>query len=478
MNIIDITQLTEFINKIQQDNTDISVRKLVCENYEIFILYIKQLTDRQGISKYIIKPILEYNCKTSITIQNIADSVIYVDDISIDYDQNKIINYILSGRTIILMPDNNQYIAANTLKVEKRTVQNPQVETSIRAPRDAFTEDINVNIALIRHRLKDPSLQINYFTVGKRTKTSVAVIYIKNIANINYVNEITKKIQSINIDGIVESSYIQKFISNKSSKIFPQVGIAERPDTVCGNILEGKVSIIVDGSNLTLIAPKVLAEFLDTGEDHYENPYLSIFIKILRIFALTLTLTISPLYVAIVAFHPDFIPAQYILALASSRVSVPVNALLEATMMEFISELLREASIRLPKQIGPAIGIVGTIVIGQAAVIAGIVSPLMVIIVSLSSMASFAIPDFTIMNSLRILKFMLLFITGIFGIIGLFLGYTMIIIKLLSTKSFGVPYFSPFAPYNFNDLKKFFLSDVKNSKKRPGFLNVKNQKRQ
>ncbi|MBU3226592.1 spore germination protein [Clostridium algidicarnis] len=268
----------------------------------------------------------------------IAHSIIYTDNILIDEDENKILSYIYEGN-------------------------------SIRAPLDVFNEDLNTNLNLIRSRMKGTGFKVEKFIVGTRTKTNVALAYVIDIANDNYINEIRSRIEKISIDGIFESGYIEKIISNKKNGLFPEMGITEKADTVGANLLEGKVCILIDGSNLALLAPKTFIEFFDSGEDHYSNTYFSTFVYITRILSFIITLTLSPMYVSIVSFHPDVLPSQYILALASTRAGVPVNAITEAFIMEIVVEILREASIRLPKKIGPAIGIVGTIVIGQAAVI-------------------------------------------------------------------------------------------------------------
>lgn len=467
----------QIIDDIKTNITDICIRNLKLVDEDVFIIYIQQLTDRNSLSNNIIKPLLQYNYTSKPTMEKIVTSIIFIDDIIVELDESKITDYLLEGKTIIILLNSDEYIIANTFKVEKRTTESPEIQSSIRSPKDAFTENIDSNISLIRYRIKDKALKIDYFKVGVRTKTSVAVIYIEDIANSKYVEEIKSKLNNIHIDGIMESGYIQKFIS-ENSMLFPQTGISERSDSACANILEGKVCIIVDGSNLALIAPKSFIEFLDAGDDHYDSIYVGIFTKSLRFLALTTTLGLSALYVAVVAFHADILPSQYILTLASSRVTVPVNALVEVTIMEIIVELLREASIRLPKAIGPAIGIVGTIVIGQAAVSAGLVSPLIVIIVSLSLMCSFSMPDYTIMASIRLLKFMMIFLTGVFGLFGFIMGYTLIIIKITSINSFGIPYTAPVSPFNYKDMKNYIMSNIISSKERPNFLNPKDKKRQ
>lgn len=471
-------KLMDKIQELKQDGLGITIRKLVIKDGEVFIIYIQQLTDREMLSNSIIKPILLNGRDNKLDMDKIANSIIFIDDITTDNEQDKIIDYVLKGNSVIIMSNDKEYLIANTLKVEKRAVQSPEIENTLRGARDSFTENLDDNLSLIRYRIKDPALRIDKLSIGRRTKTSVAVLYIKDIANEKYVKDVMQKLQQIDIDGVFESGYIQKFILNNAYNLFPQAGIIERSDTACANIIEGKVIIIVNGSNLALSLPKTLIEFLDASDDHYDNLYLGMFSKSLRILSLIISLTLSSLYVAVVSFHPDFIPPQYILALANSRGTVPFNALLEATIMETVAEILREASIRLPKQIGPAIGIVGTIVIGQAAVAAGLVSPLVIIISSLVVMCSFAASDYTIINPIRLLKFFMIVITGTFGLFGFVMGFTIIAINICSLSSFGVPYVAPLSPFNFTDLKNYLLGDITLSKKRPKFLNTKDKTRQ
>ncbi|WP_242973046.1 spore germination protein [Anaeromicrobium sediminis] len=466
------------MKEFKQSDLGISTRKLSIKNMDVFILYVQHITDKDSLSNNIIKPILQNGRDEILSIDKIVNSVIYIDDISTDDDENNMLDHILAGASIIFTPNEDKYIVANTLKVEKRSIEPPVIDTTLRGSKDSFTENFDDNMSLIRYRIKDENLKIDHFRIGKRTKTNVGLIYMKDITNKKYVTEVRKKLESINIDGVFESGYVQKFILNDSFNLFPQVGIVERSDTACANILDGKIIIIVEGSNLALVMPKTFIEFLDVGDDHYDNMYLAMFSKILRVVALAVSLTASSLYVAVVSFHPDILPPQYILAIASSRVTVPFNAFIEATLMEFTAEILREASIRLPKQIGPAIGIVGAIVIGQAAVAAGLVSPLMVIIVALSVMCSFVAPDYTIMNPIRILKFFMILITGIFGLFGFVMGFTLITINLCSITTLGVPYVAPMSPFNFTDLKNYIFSDINLAKKRPKYLNTQDKTRQ
>jgi spore germination protein KA len=469
---------TSNIEALKNNITGLMVRKLVVKEKNLSILYIPEITNRNDLSDNIIKPLVQYGGEQELTADLILNSIIYIDEVFLETDVNKMTDYIMEGKSLIIISDAKEYIVTNTFKVEKRGIESPEVEASVRSPRDAFVENLNSNLSLIRYRIKDSSLKTEYCTVGLRTKTSVVLVYLKDVANSNLIKDIKKKLGEIKVDGILESGYIQKYLSNKTSNLFSQIGISERSDSACANILEGRVCILVEGSNLALIAPKTFVSFLDAGDDHYDNTYVGRFLKFLRFLALMITLTLSSLYVTVVAFHPEILPSLYILAIASSRVQVPVNAVTEALLMELVIELLREANLRLPKQIGSSISIVGTIVIGQAAVIAGLVSPLMVIIVALSAMASYAVTDYTIMNPIRMLKFLMIFLASIFGLFGFIMGLSIVLIKIASIENFGVPYTSPVAPFKFTDMKNYISSNIVRTKKRPDILDTKDDRRQ
>lgn len=464
--------------KIKNDISGIIARNLTVKDKKIEILYIPQITNRDSISTNIIKPLLQYDGVKTITAEVIMNLIIYIDDVFLEDNEKEICNHILEGKSVIIISDSDEYLVANTFNIEKRGIQPPEVESSIRTPKDAFNEDFDSNLSLIRYRIKDSALKIDINIIGKRSKTNVAVIYLSDVANSKYVSEIKKSLQEIKVDGILDSGYIQKYLTNKNSTLFPQIGMSERSDSACANILDGKVCILVQGSNFALIAPKNLIEFLDTGDDHYDNMFIGILSKALRIVSLIISLTLSAVYVTVVSFNPDILPSQYVIALASSRSVVPVNAVTEATLMEFLLELVREASIRLPKHIGSSVSIVGTIVIGQAAVAAGIVSPLMIIIAALGSMASFTVSDYSFIGSIRVLKFLMIFLSGTFGLFGFIAGLSLIVIKISSITSFGVPYTAPAAPFNFKDIKDFILSNIILNKERTDFLNTKDKKRQ
>jgi spore germination protein KA len=479
---VDKFDFEKTIKMLKQKSLDYSQRtisfstgKLRGERIELF--YIAQLTDRAALSETVLKPLIK-RCsaaKDPISAQAAADGIIYADDCRVESDTGKIEEYILSGMVIVLFSTDKQYIVANLKKVAHRQVPTPKLTYSIRGPQDSFTENLDVNLSLLRYRIKDKNIRIKKYEVGLRSKARVAVIYIEDIANDTVVREIQKRIESIDVDGIGESGELQAFLLNSKLQLFPQIGLVERSDMAFRTLLKGKVLVMVDGSAIALIAPKTFSEFFYAGDDRYDNKYFGFFARTLRYIAVFFSLSASSLYVALVSYHTDVMPVKYAIALAEMRSNVPFSAFVGALIIEFVMELLRESLIRVPEQIGSAVGIVGTIVIGQAAISAGIFSPLLLILMSLSLLASFAIPDYSLMNPFRILKFLLLIFTGTLGFFGFTIFLTFILAELVSLNSFGTPYMAPLAPFNFCDFTRSVISDLPTNPKRPNYLRTKNK---
>ncbi len=441
------------------------------------LFYIIQLTDRAALTESVIKPLMLHcsSDKKSINAQITVDSIIFADDCKLESDISKIEDFILSGMVVILFSTDQEYIVANFRKVEHRSISTPQLSYTIRGPQDCFTENLDVNLSLIRYRLKDKNMQIKKYEVGVRTKSTVAVIYIEDIANNTVVTEIQKRIQRIVVDGIGESGELQSFLLNNKLELFPNVGLVERSDMAFHSLLEGKVLVLIDGSGIALLAPKTFSEFFYSCDDRYDNMFFGLFGRLLRYAALVIAFTALSVFVAVTSFHTDALPSKYAISLAEMRVNVPFTALVGALVIEFIVELLRESLLRVPKQIGPAIGIVGAIVIGQAAIAAGIFSPLLLIIASLSLLTSFAIPDYSLVNPFRLLKFILLLFTGALGFFGFSVFITFVLAELVSLNSFGVPYLAPLAPFNLHDFLRTFMNNLTIDPKRPDYLLTKDK---
>ncbi len=468
-------QFDEIVTLLEDQNSDITERSIPCFGGVVKIFYIRQMTDRTALVESAVKPLVLYcsSNKKCLNAQMTLDTIIFADDCTIESDMSKIHQAVLSGMTVILFSTDNAYIVANFKKIERRSVPTPSLTYTIRGPQDCFIENLDVNLSLIRYRVKDKNLQIEIVGVGARTRTKVAIVYIKDIANDDVVNEVQKRIQCIDIDGIGESGELQAFLLNNKMQLFPQMGLIERSDVAFHSLLEGKVLVLADGSGMVLLAPKTFNEFFYSCDDRYDNKFFGAFARFLRYLSITLALTGSSLFIAVTSFHTDVLPSDYAILLAEMRSTAPFNALIAALILELTMELLREALLRVPKQIGSAIGIVGAIVIGQAAISAGIFSPLILIIAAVSLLASFAIPDYTMVTPFRILKFFLMLATGTLGFLGFTMVITLIVAELVSMDSFGVPYMAPWAPFNAYDFIRTFIQSITMNPKRPHYLRDK-----
>ncbi|MGI6169620.1 MAG: spore germination protein [Christensenellales bacterium] len=467
------------IEKICTQISGVSMRVISCASGEnITVLFIRQLTDRSLLSDSILKPLMARAAAGKTLVpEELRDRVLCVDNCTLDDKPSQIEAYLLDGYTVLLGPWSNRYLVSDIKKIESKSIDSPELQFTLRGARDCFIENLDTNLSLIRYRIKDPRLKIVMLEVGERTKTSVAVTYIEDIANPGIVDDIIQRISGITIDGICESGKLQKEILSGKWSLFPQTGIVERSDMACSALLEGKAIILVEGSGLGLIAPKVFQEFLTSCDDIYDNKYLALLIKSLRFIALFISITLGALYIAIISFHHDTLPSEYILTLAALRSNVPFNAFTGVVQLEIIMEIIRESLLRIPKEIGGAIGIVGAIIIGQAAIASGIYSPLLLILVSTELLSSFVVPDYTLMNPLRVLKVLMILLSALFGLIGFTLGLCVIVVTIVSSNSFGVAYATPSAPFNREDFLGKLFPARSAASKRPNFLKTTDQTR-
>lgn len=465
------TKYDRILKKIENEGIIINKRIITVDEGIIKILFVKQLVDTDALSEQIIKPLLQYKSYTKpLNSQQIMDNIILSCECTIETDATKIEENILDGMVVLLLNNGNNYLVVNIKKIEHRTIDTPELTYTIRGPKDCFVENFDVNISLIRYRLKDPNLRIDNFKVGKRSKTSVAVIYIKDIANENTVMEIKKRISEIDIDIIWGTGELQAFLQKDNHSLFPILGTTERSDWGCEAIVEGRVLIIADGGQIALIAPHTFGDTIVACDDRYDNKFFGLFSRVLRLISLFITLCLSAIFVAVVDFHDYVLPATYIIFIAELRQEVIFSVFFEILIVEFISELIRESLIRVPSKIGTAVGIVGAIVIGQAAIAAGIFTPFVLIISSVGLMASFTIPDYFTAHPIRLLRFFVIIMTGFLGFYGFVLALILITLNLVSINSFGVPYMAPFAPFNLYDAIRAFFFSRSHSPKRPQLL--------
>ncbi|MBY0214582.1 spore germination protein [Priestia aryabhattai] len=419
------------------------------------IVYIEGIVNNQAIQEYILQSMMKDNHKEEINQYNamglLSEDIMTVGNITSITNSDDLFCSLTAGDTLILVDGVNQALSASTAGGEKRSITESTTEMVVRGPKGAFTEALGTNTAMVRRIIKTPDLWMESLKVGRVTKTDVTFMYIHGIANDKVVNEVRQRLQKIDIDSILESGYIEQLIEDQTATPFPTVYNTERPDVVAGNLLEGRIAIFVDGTPFVLIAPAVFIQFFQSAEDYYARFDIATSIRLLRIFMFMISLIAPATYVAVTTFHQEMVPTTLIVAIAAQRESVPFPAFIEALLMELTFEILREAGIRLPKAIGSAVSIVGALVIGQAAVQASIVSPAMVIIVSITAIASFATPSFNMAISARLIRFLFMIGAAIFGFYGIILCLLMMVVHLCSLRSFGIPYMSPFAPFTLVD---------------------------
>ncbi|MCK9860228.1 spore germination protein [Paenibacillus sp. ATY16] len=361
--------------------------------------------------------------------------------------------YNLFSGHVILIWDSNKILSIAMNGIKDRAVSEAMTETVSRGPKESFTESIRTNTALVRRKIKNPDLWLENMRIGKMTQTSVSIMYIKGIVSDKILEEVRNRLSRIDIDGILESGYIEELIQDSAYSPFPTMYNSERPDVIAAELLEGKVAILVDGTPHVLVVPALFISFMHSAEDYYQRADISSLIRILRFVGIFIALLGPSLYIAITTFHQEMLPTQLLIGLAAQREGIPFPAFIEALIMEITFEILREAGVRMPRTMGQAISIVGTLVIGQAAVDAGIVSAAMVIVVSITAISSFVVPAMNMSISIRMIRFALMGLAASFGLYGIILGIFALVLHLCSLRTFGVPYMSPFGPFIAEDTK-------------------------
>ena len=446
----------------------------------LYICYIDVMTDKDfidNIMDILMVGIRQVKPTKSELKENIFDALknggIATADFSEETDFEKVIDEILTGNTLLLIDGFDKAIILSTKSFPRRSVSTADTEVVVQGSKEAFTETFRVNSVLIRRRIRDTNLKLKQMRIGKRSKTDIGIMYMEDIARPEILKEVEKRLKRIDIDGILDSGYIEQFIEDDHRSPFPQMQMTERPDKVASALLEGRIAIIVDNTPFVIIVPTILASFYQSSEDYYQRWEIMSFIRIIRYIAGAIAVCLPGLYIAIAVYHPSMIPMELILKMAEARQTVPIPAVLEIVLMELAFETLREAGIRLPSAIGSTLGIVGGIIIGQAAVEAGLVSPIVVIVIALTAICSFAIPNIALVAGYRLTKYFIILLSALLGFFGFWIALLLCLIHLVTLKSFGIPYLYPFV-----SVKKDTLNDIKDTiiklpiymlKKRPIF---------
>ncbi|NQX60575.1 spore germination protein [Paenibacillus qinlingensis] len=448
---IDLTENHSYLKDVFANCSDISFKAVsIKQQTNGLLVYTEGITDKNILNEQLLRVLfLEFeNMNFTADPKMLAYQEIPISGLTLTETHSELISAVLEGSVALLIDGYQQALVADVKGGERRAIQEPVTEGVIRGPREGFTESIQTNMALIRFKLKTPEYKTIAFVIGEKTKTKVILAYIDSVVDPSIIDEVKSRLQRIQIDAILESGYIEEFIVDNPYSLFPQLQYSERPDSVVSQLLEGRFAILTDGTPFVLTGPVTIWQFLQASEDYYEYYFIANLLRWLRIGFVFVTLFLPSLYVAVTTIHQDMLPTPLILSIAAARESIPFPALVEAFIMEVSFEALREAGVRLPRTIGQAVSILGALVIGQSAVQAGIVSAPMVIIVSLTGIASFCIPRYNLSISLRLLRFPMMIMAAVFGLIGMVIGTLFILVHLCQLRSFGIPYLSGLAPFD------------------------------
>ena len=446
----------------------------------IYMAYLDAMTQRDLMDMTVVKRLFEMNWATLRQDNKdmdlytaLRDRGIATADLSEADNWEDILYFIHAGDTAVFVEGFSKVIVVATRGFPNRGIQAPETEVCVQGPREAFSEVMRFNTALIRRRIRDCNLKVKQSKLGQRSLTDIAIVYMKDIVRPEILQEVERRLEEIQIDGISDSGCVEQLIEENWLSPFPQMQLTERPDKAASSILEGRIAIIVDNSPFVILVPVTLNSLFQSAEDYYSRWQVASITRYLRFVGAFLAVALPALYVAIALYHPAMIPLLMLSRLAEASQAVPFPAVLEIFMLDAAFEMLREAGIRLKSASGGTIGIVGGLIIGQAAVEAGLVSPIVVIIVAMTSIATFAIPSISLVYSFRLVKYGLLLAAAMFGFLGLGLGLIFVLVHLASLNSFKFPYLMPFASSEINEYEEMkdslFRLPLKMLKKRPFF---------
>jgi spore germination protein KA len=429
--------------------------------HKVALIYINGLADKEIIGSFIIERLMgNVNNTESVDPKSasqlftyIKENILTVGTVEDITDWNKMLLSLLSGQTILLIDGWNQAISCAAEGGDLRAITEPTTEPAVRGPKDSFVESLITNTAMVRRRIKSPNLWVETMQLGEITQTDVAIMYVKGIVNDKLLTEVKERLGKIEADEVASSNTIQEWINDDTWTPWPTLFVTERPDVVAGNLMEGRIAIFVNGTPIPLLLPATWNQFFQTAEDYYLRWQIASFLRLLRISSFIITLFGPSLFIAFIAFHPELIPTPLLVSLTAQRQGIPFPVFVEALLMEFTFEVLREAGVRMPRPIGQAVSIVGALVLGEAAVAAGIVSSSMVIVVAGTAIASFTIPHHSMMDPVRLLRFLMMSLAASFGLYGVGLGVIVLVAHTCSVRSFGIPYLAPFAPLIASDWK-------------------------
>ena len=447
--------------KVFGENCDFVVREFSFGKDGQFngaIMFFDGLTNLTMINDSVIKPLM-YDSRFARTddigsvesLEELRDKLVSVGDLKTIESISGAIDACLSGNAVLFVDGFQKALDISAKGWDKRAISEPDTETVVRGPREGFIENLRTNTAMIRRKVRSPQLKIRSIKIGDRTNTQVNIIYLDGIVDPALIAEIERRLKNIDTDAILSAGNIEQFIEDSPTSVFQTIRYSEKPDTIAGKMLEGRAAIVIDGTPFVLSLPMLFVENFQSSEDYAVRTSYATSMRILRFIAFFISLFGPALYVALATYHQELIPTSLLITMAASSEGLPFPAALETFVMLLAFEILKESGVRMPRPIGQAISIVGALVMGEAAVQAGLVGAPVVIVIAITAVASFAIPFAS--DAVSLLKWFLLILAATMGSFGITLGALAIVIHLASLRSFGVEYLAPFAPFQTSDLK-------------------------
>lgn len=418
------------------------------ERPPIQCMYLETMADKKAIDEYVQNMLAEGKLMEGAPAE--AEDFGYVREMRLTAFHGdlvrRIVDSLVEGQCVILDPAKDRICFLNAVAPVQRQTEEPKSETIVRGPHEGFIEDIQTNVSLVRKRLKNPALRFEKMEIGKQTRTTVLLAYLDNLAPDKLVEEARRRLKAIRTNSVLESSYIEEYIQDRTWSPFSTLTNTEKPDVVASQLLEGKIAILIDGTPTALIAPVTFWEFFNSPEDYYQRADIATFIRWIRLISFFTAVFVPSLYVAATTFHQELIPPRLLISLSAQREGVPFSALFEVLLMEIVFEVIREAGLRMPRAVGQALSIVGAIVLGQAAVEAGLISAAIVIVVSITGITNFVVPVYSFGTTQRLLRFSFILLAGFLGLFGVLCGVLFLAAHLVTLRSFGIPYMTPITP--------------------------------
>lgn len=446
------------------------------------IIFVDSLASRDTIDFAILQPLMLIanlnDGKTDDRLEMVKRRLLPGNQVTEVDNLRAVTEDVLSGATCLLIEESDIALSIETRSWEHRSIDKPSAEMVVRGPQEAFNETLKSNLALIRRRMRTPDLISEMLKVGTLSRVDCAVLYIEGLTNPELVDEVKRRILETKADHIQDTGILEQFIEEKPYVLAPQTISTERPDRMAAFLAEGYVGIMLDGSPFGLVLPATFWSLLQSAEDYFLRWPFGAFLRAIRTLALILAIFLPAIYLALTNFHPEMIPTDLLLAIAASREKVPFPTAVEVLIMEISIELIREAGVRIPGVIGPTLGIVGALILGQAAVAASIVSPILVVIVAITALGAFAVPNFNMAFAIRLYRFVYVLLAAALGFYGVAIGVFIQLTTYVNLKSFGVPYMSPVAPYTRSSGDALFRYPVWKSEIRPSFLKPQQEERQ